>query len=62
MHYAAKILNVPYDQILSVNPFGLDWEIIHPDGTAFALEDIPSVRCLRTKEPVLKHGYGHLFK
>ncbi|MEW4280408.1 PAS domain S-box protein [Priestia megaterium] len=50
--YAAKILNVPYDQMLSVNPFGLDWEIIHPDGTAFALEDIPSVRCLHTKEPV----------
>lgn len=50
--YAAKILNVPYDQMLSVNPFGLDWEIIHPDGTPFALEDIPSVRCLHTKEPV----------
>ncbi|MFE7081264.1 PAS domain S-box protein [Priestia megaterium] len=50
--YAAKILQVPYDEILLVNPFGLDWEIIHPDGTPFALEDIPSVRCLRTKEPV----------
>jgi len=49
---AERILGFPLRQIIGSTLFGMNWHVIHEDGSAFQMESYPHQVALKTGKPV----------